>query len=204
MGGGFFDRCRVQVSGERPEDAMVFTFVPLVGDSAASPGVTDGEVAFAEYAFGIRKVGENLTLKLRKDGSVAMSAVSDSENDVQNSSLAASLEYLRPCSQYEIAVHDKLVGLAVSKDLPLRVVGFNSMDTWGSDHVPGPAELTGRVKVGDVIITVNGQDIDGIPRADALRMIACKRPVYLGFKACTEEMEMAHRSSVVSKRSSLM
>jgi len=95
--------------------------------------------------------------------------------------MAASLEYLRPCTSYEIIVEDKLVGLAVSKDLPLRVVGFNSMSMTG-EHVPGPAELTGRVKIGDIIATVNGQDINGIPRPDALRMIACKRPVALGFR----------------------
>jgi len=178
--GGMWDRYRVQVSGEKPEDAMVFTFVPLA-ESASTPSATGDAGVAAEYAFGLRQLGENKMMKLRKDGYVGMSAVSEADTDINDETMAASLEYLRPCASYEIVVHDKLVGLAVSKDLPLRVVGFNSMSMAG-DHVPGPAELTGRVKMGDIIATVNGQDIDGIPRQDALRMIACKRPVALGFR----------------------
>eukprot|EP00416_Gambierdiscus_australes_P043823 CAMPEP_0171118486 /NCGR_PEP_ID=MMETSP0766_2-20121228/94854_1 /TAXON_ID=439317 /ORGANISM="Gambierdiscus australes, Strain CAWD 149" /LENGTH=79 /DNA_ID=CAMNT_0011581071 /DNA_START=27 /DNA_END=262 /DNA_ORIENTATION=+ len=79
--------------------------------------------------------------------------------------MAAAVEYLRPCTSYDLTVEEGPIGIAVTKDLPLRVAGFTSAtQKEGTAAEPGPAELCGRVRVGDVISAVNGQDIADLPR----------------------------------------
>ena len=177
--GGMFDRYRMLVAGERPEEATVFTFHPVT--SAEEPPGSNVQSA-GEYALALRVLGENKAMRLRKDGYLELKGIPDTDGDVMAETMAASIEYLKPMTSYELEVEEKQVGLAVSKDLPLHIVGFNSVASDGGSHDPGPAEKTGRVHIGDIIHDVNGQNIEGIPRADALAMIGCKRPVKLGFK----------------------
>eukprot|EP00404_Azadinium_spinosum_P047297 CAMPEP_0180811494 /NCGR_PEP_ID=MMETSP1038_2-20121128/65464_1 /TAXON_ID=632150 /ORGANISM="Azadinium spinosum, Strain 3D9" /LENGTH=117 /DNA_ID=CAMNT_0022852887 /DNA_START=22 /DNA_END=372 /DNA_ORIENTATION=- len=95
--------------------------------------------------------------------------------------MASSIEFLLPCSSYTITTEEKQIGIVVSKDMPLRVAGFKTVAQPDGQMAAGPAERSGRVRVGDIITSVNGQDISGIPRSDTVSMIACKRPVELGF-----------------------
>eukprot|EP00929_Paragymnodinium_shiwhaense_P086823 TRINITY_DN47241_c0_g1_i1.p1 TRINITY_DN47241_c0_g1~~TRINITY_DN47241_c0_g1_i1.p1 ORF type:complete len:1373 (+),score=329.81 TRINITY_DN47241_c0_g1_i1:229-4347(+) len=175
LGGLLAGRC-LQVTGERPDDAAVFTYYPI----SASEAEKDSGSA-AAYAFALRLLGESKMLCLRKDSYVSMKAVSetDPDADIVYDSMAISLECLLPCTSYEITVSDRQVGITVGKDLPLRVVGFKPKE--GDPPEPGEAESTGRVHVNDVITTVNGQDIEGIARAEAIAMINERRPVTLGF-----------------------
>merc|ERR1740121_390599 len=113
------------------------------------------------------------------------------DGGIINETMAFSVETLQPCNTYELTFETKQIGLTVGKDLPLRVVGFTAIpqpNNKGTYETPtvGPAECTGRVHIGDQIIAVNGQDIAGIPRKDAVEMIACKRPVSLEFRVTAE------------------
>merc|ERR1719203_726973 len=107
------ERNRLLVTGDKPEEAYAFTFYPMADSSgvlAASVATSFGEEASAsEYVFGIKQLGGDKMLKLRKDGYLTMSSVSDPEHDLSREVMAASLEYLRPCSSYEIVIDDKLV-----------------------------------------------------------------------------------------------
>lgn len=179
--GGMFDRC-LQVAGDRPEDACIFTIVPMPS-ATTDVAAAGGEKSDVDYRFALRLLSDSKYLSIRKDGYVHTTSVADDERDIDSSTMAASMEYLVPRNSYEITVHDDSVGLTVGRSLPLCVVDFTSVRNAakGGHAEPGPAERTGRVHIGDVITTVNGQDISGFPRADVLRMISCKRPVTLGF-----------------------
>jgi hypothetical protein len=177
--GGMFDRC-LQVTAEKAHDAAIFTIVPMPNQAAAAVAA-GGQMSDADYCFALRLQGENKYLSLRKDGYVQTSSLTDDTSaNIVNDTMAASLEYLVPCNSYEITVQEVQIGLTVGKDLPLRVVGFSQVNKDGRQQ-PGPAERTGRVRLYDIITHVNGQDIAGIPRKDVLSMIACKRPITLGF-----------------------
>jgi len=175
--GGLLDRYCLQVTGEKPEDAAVFTIMPIPG-AEATGGVSDSA---AMHAFALRLVGENKCVSLRKDGYVHTASVSDEDTEIENETMSASIEYLVPLCSYEITVLDETIGLTVGKELPIRVVGFGEPSKVGGIPKPGPAESTGRVRIGDEIRYVNGQDTSGVPRRDVLNMIACKRPVTIGF-----------------------
>jgi len=178
--GGMFDRC-LQVTAEKAQDAAVFTITAM--PSAASANT--GEMSDAAYGFALRLQGENKYVSLRKDGYLGTSGVAeDSMANIENETMAASMEYLVPSNTYEITVDEVQIGLTVGKDLPLRVVGFSAVNKDGHPQ-PGPAERTGRVRLHDIITHVNGQDIAGFPRKDVLGMIACKRPIVLGFSTGT-------------------
>jgi len=185
--GGLLDWYRMQVSGDKPEDAAVFTFVPMPDSGAASPACPGEAGAVVEYCFALRLLSERKMLSLRPDGSVSMVSISDSDSDIVTETMAAGIEYLRPCTSYEITVQEKQIGIAVTKDLPLRVAGFTSTGPAGPAAEPGPAELTGRVRVGDIVSAVNGQDVEDLPRADVLALIAQRRPVTLGFPVPGQE-----------------
>jgi hypothetical protein len=182
--GGMFDRC-LQISAEKPEDAAVFTIVPMP-TSTTSAATAEGEMTDADYYFALRLLGDNKYVSLRKDGYVHTTTVADDDRDIDLETMGASLEYLVPLTSYEICVEEEQIGLTVGKDLPLRVVGFSAVAKRDGVLEPGPAEGTGRVRIGDVIRYVNGQDISGIPRKDVLNMISCKRPATLGFATSAE------------------
>lgn len=179
--GGLMDWYRMQVTAEKPEDAAVFTFVPMP-DSNSNFAISDEPTSVAENCFALRLLSEKKMLHLRPDGCVGVVAVSDADGDIHVETMAAAIEYLRPCMSYDIIVHEKQIGIAVTKDLPLRVAGFTSNTQPGAAPEPGPAELSGRVRVGDIITAVNGQDIEDVPRTEVLKLIAQARPVTLGFK----------------------
>lgn len=182
--GGMLDWYCMQVTGERPDDATVFTLVPALDDEVPGKGASSTNLA-AQYSFGLRLLGENKMLTLRKDGFVALESVSESEAESFTDQRAACIEYLLPCVSYQITVEEQTIGVTVGKDLPLKVVGFKSMSPDAEGVMePGPAERTGRVHIGDQITNVNGEDVTGMSRSDALSLIAEGRPVTLGFTAC--------------------
>merc|ERR1712099_118526 len=100
--------------------------------------------------------------------------------------MACSIEYLLPCSSYMITTDESQVGIIVGKELPLRVMGFKTVSQ-DAHYLPGPAERTGRVRVGDLITSVDGQDISGLSRSEALKLITNQRPVTLGFTVASDD-----------------
>merc|ERR1712032_647584 len=105
------------------------------------------------------------------------------DSNVVPETMAATVEYLKPMSAYEITVHDKQIGICLAKDHhDLRVSGFSLVTPAdGMAPTPGYVDLTGRVRVGDTIASVDGQDIRSLPKQEALAMISRSRPVTLGF-----------------------
>eukprot|EP00927_Polykrikos_kofoidii_P057537 TRINITY_DN5167_c0_g1_i1.p1 TRINITY_DN5167_c0_g1~~TRINITY_DN5167_c0_g1_i1.p1 ORF type:complete len:1365 (-),score=320.45 TRINITY_DN5167_c0_g1_i1:45-4139(-) len=181
--GGLLAGYCLQATGDRPEDAAVFTFVPLCDGQ----GAQDSHAA--EFSFAVRLLEESRMLQLRKDNYVDLKAVSetDFDKDVDFETMAVSFECLLPCTSYELFINECQIGITVGKDLPLRIIAFKQVSQEeGQAPGPGPAELTGRVHLGDVIAHVDGQDISGVSRYDALSLIACKRPVTLGFEVYTD------------------
>merc|ERR1719245_2834096 len=123
-------------------------------------------------------------VSLRKDGYLTTQAVSENNLDdsIVYDTMAVSVECLLPCSSYEIVVAEQQIGITVSAELPLRVVGFKHVpQSRDGPPRPGSAECTGRLHIGDVITSVNGQEIGGLPRSEALAAISRERPVVLGF-----------------------
>mmetsp|Transcript_24339 Transcript_24339/g.56527 ORF Transcript_24339/g.56527 Transcript_24339/m.56527 type:complete len:1405 (+) Transcript_24339:157-4371(+) len=173
--GGLFDFYRMQVTADKPEEATVFTMVPVAN--------TDDSIGAAAHAFAIKAMNENKMVALRKDGYVGMETVNDADSEIVNDRMAAAMEVLKPLSSYQITCHEAQVGIAVGKQLPVRVVGFNSVKGDGphGQADAGPAERTGRVKIGDLITSVNGQDVSGMARSDIIGLIGTRRPVTLGF-----------------------
>lgn len=177
--GGMLDWYSMQVTGERPEDATVFTLVPALDSEVPGPGGSNMNLV-SQHSFGLLHLGEHRMLTLRKDGYVALESFSEADSFTEER--AASMEYLLPCISYQITVEEETIGVTVGKDLPLRVVGFKTVAQEDDALLgPGPAERTGRVHLGDQITSVNGEDVTGASRTDALRMIAASRPVTLGF-----------------------
>jgi len=169
--GGFLDWYALQVSGRSADDATVFTHKPL------SCGGPNSE----SYSFALKLHGKDKYLSLQPDGSVSVDKVSD-ESVASNHSLIAGFECLLPATSYDIVIYEQQIGLTVSKDLPLRVVGFkNVVLAPGRPPEAGPAEASGRVRVGDVITTVNGQDVTHWERQAVLSLINEIRPVTLRF-----------------------
>mmetsp|Transcript_7430 Transcript_7430/g.21124 ORF Transcript_7430/g.21124 Transcript_7430/m.21124 type:complete len:235 (-) Transcript_7430:16-720(-) len=181
--GGMLDWYCMQATGERPEDAAVFTLVPLM-PSKASPQISTPEMARASaHMFALRLSGQDKLLSIQKNGYVKMTAVADLDSGIDNETMAMSFECLQPVDSYEIVFHSKQIGIKVGQEVPLHVSGFTAMQSASGLPEVGPAENSGRVHIGDVIKSVNGQDIDGISRSDALTMIAStRRPVTLVFK----------------------
>merc|ERR550514_585970 len=98
-------------------------FVPMLnkGGGEIEPG------SATDYSFVIRLLGENKVLSLRKDGYVSMKYVADVDKDIVTETMAASIEFLLPCSSYTITTEEKQIGIVVSKDMPLRVSGFETV-----------------------------------------------------------------------------
>ncbi|CAJ1395531.1 unnamed protein product [Effrenium voratum] len=169
--GGLLDWYCLQVSGKSADDAAVFTYKPLYC----------GESSQAEsYSFALKLHGKDKYLCLQSDGAVAMEKVGDVDSASNKPNLIAGLECLLPATSYDIVIYDQQIGLTVSKDLPLRVVGFKNVQNSGPPEA-GPAEASGRVRLGDVITNVNGQDVTRSQREDVLHLINADRPVTLRF-----------------------
>eukprot|EP00933_Yihiella_yeosuensis_P081611 TRINITY_DN95266_c0_g1_i1.p1 TRINITY_DN95266_c0_g1~~TRINITY_DN95266_c0_g1_i1.p1 ORF type:complete len:653 (-),score=126.86 TRINITY_DN95266_c0_g1_i1:262-2220(-) len=177
--GGLLDWYRLLVTGQDPSDAAIFSA------QGPFPGISgDG----ATFFFGLKLAGQNKIMCLRDDGSIAMDAISPADQGKKKSTIAAAVECLLPATSYDILVQEQHIGLTVSKDLPLRVVGFKDVVNEATKMPePGPAERTGRVQIGDVITTVNGQDISALPRRDAIDLINARRPLQLGFKTASAD-----------------
>ncbi|CAE7235078.1 MYO5B [Symbiodinium natans] len=168
--GGLLDWYALQVSGRSADDAAVFTYKPL----------HSGDSNNESYSFALKLHGKDKYLSLQPDGSVSVDKVSD-DSVGNNHSLIAGFECLLPATSYDIVIYEQQIGLTVSKDLPLRVVGFKNVVHSGRPPEAGPAEASGRVRVGDVITSVNGQDVTKWERQAVLSLINEKRPVTLRF-----------------------
>eukprot|EP00927_Polykrikos_kofoidii_P069127 TRINITY_DN6450_c0_g4_i1.p1 TRINITY_DN6450_c0_g4~~TRINITY_DN6450_c0_g4_i1.p1 ORF type:complete len:1447 (+),score=225.31 TRINITY_DN6450_c0_g4_i1:242-4582(+) len=208
VGAGILDRHCLRVSSMRLEDAAVFTFVPLsVGGASYTGGGASTEARGGKGASShwgaIRLLGDSRVLSLRSDGHVSMAASSNVESEIRHERMASAIEYLRPCTSYELVFEEEQIGLVLDSTLPLRVASFKGVPSVAGVAGPGAAERSGRVHVGDIITRVNGQDISGIPRTDAVTMITCKRPVILGFvvgTASNEAASPAGRAPAVSEK----
>eukprot|EP00929_Paragymnodinium_shiwhaense_P025618 TRINITY_DN15447_c0_g1_i1.p1 TRINITY_DN15447_c0_g1~~TRINITY_DN15447_c0_g1_i1.p1 ORF type:complete len:1423 (-),score=349.76 TRINITY_DN15447_c0_g1_i1:57-4325(-) len=199
--GGMLDRSTVRCTGMRPEDAAAFTFVELF--DGAAPEVSaqvDGAGSAVDYLVALKMHKEHKVLRLRSEGQVCVAAVS-TPNDLKSDRTAASFEYLLPRASYEIPVKQEQIGISLSRDLPLRVLAFRpvALEPNGASG-PGPAERSGRVRLGDHVTTVNGQDIGGIPCSDVLSMIACRRPVTIGFSVAQDSTFGVGSTSPPQKR----
>eukprot|EP00931_Biecheleriopsis_adriatica_P027585 TRINITY_DN16578_c0_g1_i1.p1 TRINITY_DN16578_c0_g1~~TRINITY_DN16578_c0_g1_i1.p1 ORF type:complete len:1345 (-),score=252.95 TRINITY_DN16578_c0_g1_i1:21-4055(-) len=174
--GGLLDWYCLLVSGQSRDDAAAFSCKPVQAiDSAGGNEATS-------YFFTLQLVGEEKCLSLRSDGSISMEKVPDVSKAPNKHMIVAAMECLLPARSYELVVYEQHIGLTVSKDLPLSVVGFkNVVQRPGTPPEPGPAESSGRVRVGDVIVSVNGQDISALPRQESLNLINSQRPLTLGF-----------------------
>ncbi|CAK8988748.1 unnamed protein product [Durusdinium trenchii] len=166
--GGLLDWYCLQVSGKSADDAAVFT-CRSVGSESES------------YSFALKLFGKDKYLCLQNDGSVAMEKVADIESAPNKQNFIAGFECLLPATSYDIVIYEHHVGLTVSKDLPLRVVGFKNVQNPGRPQEAGPAESSGRVRMGDVITHVNGVDVTRVQREDVLTLISIERPVTLRF-----------------------
>merc|ERR1711933_183909 len=96
--------------------------------------------------------------------------------------------YLLPRDSYNIKVEEAQLGVTVSRDLPLRVLGLRFAPKDGGREGPRIAERTGRVHLGDLITSVNNQDIRGIPANDIAVMISCRRPAEVGFSVAQDSV----------------
>eukprot|EP00438_Fugacium_kawagutii_P033089 Skav229602 [mRNA] locus=scaffold510:215559:217139:+ [translate_table: standard] len=163
--GGLLDWYCLQVSGKSVDDAAVFTCKPVYTGAES-------------YSFALKLHGKDKYLCLQNDGSVAVEKVTDVETSPNKQNIIAGFECLLPATSYDIVIYEQQIGLAVSKDLPLRVVGFNHGP---GRQATGPAEASGRVRVGDVITNVNGQDVTKSQREEVLHLINAERPVTLRF-----------------------
>lgn len=168
-GSGAFHSHNLRVTGGRPEEAAVFTCIPLLEGGSDDMGMA------AEYLCSMRLLNEKRFLRLRTDGHVAMVSVSDPDVHIRHDKMAVAMEKLLPRASYEIIFDEDQIGITLSKDLPLRVCGLTATAE------PSCAERTGRVHVGDLLTSVNGQDIAHIPLGDVLPMIHCGKAVTLGF-----------------------
>jgi len=164
----------------KPDEAAVFTFKPLTETSMqGGVGLADEVGTVAEHLCAIRLINDNKVLRLSTDGHVTMQAVQESDVNIRNTRITASIEQLLVRGKYEIEVEQQQIGIILSKDTPLRVVGLSHCPV-NRANAP-PALGSGRVHVGDILSSVSGQDVSGIPCADVLMMISCKRPVTIGF-----------------------
>jgi len=180
---GMMDRWCLQAKGSKPEDAAVFQVIPLPDD-----GFREACKHAAEYLCSLRLLGEKRLLgerrflRLKQDGHVVMSSVSDADNDIRHDRMAIALEHLLPRASYELTVQEDCLGIVMSRDLPMKVLGIKSKSRGSSGLAePNFAEGTGRVHVGDSLTSVNGQGISSIASTDIIQTLTCTRPVVLGF-----------------------
>jgi len=173
---GFF----LRATAAKQEEASIFTVAPLAPTSMSNGvGLGDEVGTAAEHLFALRLQSDSKVMKLSTDGHVTMSDVKEADINIRNTRITASLEMLLARDEYEIEVQQPQIGIVLSKATPLRVVDLAS---WPVNRPNGPPALTsGRVHAGDILSSVSGQDVRGIPCNDVLDMIACKRPVTLGF-----------------------
>eukprot|EP00403_Amphidinium_massartii_P028590 CAMPEP_0178393170 /NCGR_PEP_ID=MMETSP0689_2-20121128/12050_1 /TAXON_ID=160604 /ORGANISM="Amphidinium massartii, Strain CS-259" /LENGTH=1441 /DNA_ID=CAMNT_0020013755 /DNA_START=60 /DNA_END=4385 /DNA_ORIENTATION=- len=171
----------------KPDEALTFTFIPLE-NTDLSPGMSSTKKGLRRlgtaqgYAVALKVAGEKAFFSFSKDGSVSTTQVENVDNDLRFEKMAMTLEQLLPRATYEIEVEEKEIGILTSKDLPLRVLGFNAVAVQGqSGKGPGFAERTGRVHIGDVISTLNGEDVSGLSVQELLQRLTGARPITVGF-----------------------
>jgi len=192
--GGLMDSHCMQVKGSAAS-GCVFTFVPVFNGSM--PAITEDASSRStssaeEFAGAIKLCKDGKVLRLRNDGYVTMVSASELEGDASRiAKMAFSAEYLLPRDSYNIQVEEDHVGIAVSKDLPLRVTSLRDImkpDQSGNlRSQPGLAERTGRIHVDDIITGVNGQNVSGFPAQDVMAMLTCKRPITITFTLPRDE-----------------
>ncbi|KAJ8600328.1 hypothetical protein CTAYLR_000646 [Chrysophaeum taylorii] len=100
-----------------------------------------------------------------------------------------SVELLVPLQSYEITFVSSQLGLIVSKTMPLRVVRFKDSAT----HAPA-AELSGRIGIGDVLITADGRDLITCSRREAVDIITSTRPITIGFRVAHQAQDLLHQT----------
>jgi len=182
--GGLLDWYALQVSGRSADDAAVFTHRPL------SCGGHNTE----SYSFALKLHGKDKYLSLQPDGSVSVDKVSD-DSVGNNHSLIAGFECLLPATSYDIVIYEQQIGLTVSKDLPLRVVGFkNVVHVSGRPPEAGPAEASGRVRVG--LILGGDQDLSEFWRCDHLCQRTGRDKMGASGRAQPDQREAASDPSV--------
>merc|ERR1719203_2287360 len=127
-------------------------------------------------------------MKLRTDRYVSLVSASDPERNVSRTSqMAFSVEYLLPRDSYEISVEEDHIGIAVSRDLPLRVERLRNLQDPDGRIQAGIAERSGRVHVGDLVTGVNGQNVGDVPAQDVITLLTLKRPVTITFSLPRDE-----------------
>jgi hypothetical protein len=77
---------------------------------------------------------------------------------------------------YYVTLREPQLGLIVSHGMPLRVLGFKPTCSG-----PGILERSGRVHKGDILSVADGRDLRLMSREDAVKTIASKRPIVIGF-----------------------
>lgn len=173
----------IKVTATKPEDAARFTFLENIIPEDAMEVCPGASTNPAEHIGMLKLHNENKILKVKSDlKTIAVSALSDMSDPHRRDRLAVSFEYLLPRTEYEITVEERPIGINISKELPIRVMGFKATQTQFGKDIVGPAERTGRVNIGDILQTVNGQDIAGIPCEEVEQMIGCKLPLDLQFQ----------------------
>lgn len=165
------DKNAVTLRGNSPEEASVFTFVPASYTNEPAP--------FDDYWGAIKLAQDNRVMRLGRDASITMSAITDVD-DVARAGAVANIEYLLPRDSYTIKVDDAQLGITMSRDL--RVVSLRPTSKDSSRGSTGCAERSGRVHVGDLVTSVNEQDIRGIDFSDVMLMFTCRPLAAVGFQ----------------------
>lgn len=136
-----------------------------------------------DFLFKLMVVGTKKWVNMRADGYVdVVSSIGDQTGRPHASSFA--MEKLRQEIFYEVELHEQQLGLLVSKDLPLRVVGFTPVKPMAGrgGNQAGEAERSGRVHVNDTIAFADNADLANLSRKEIIHIIMARRPITLGFK----------------------
>lgn len=159
---------------------------PMLTPTSSDAGISDlTSMDENNFLFSILATTKRSWVHLRTDGFVDVTGggTSDMSTSVSAKSLAVfSLEYLKPREFYEMTLHEEQLGLLVSKDLPLRILGFTAVIGSHGAARTGEAERSGRVHVNDVIMSADGHDLTVKSRKESIQIIMRKRPVMLGFR----------------------
>lgn len=182
-----------------PLDESEFA-TPVNADPGAGGGSTTvgkrrpEDKCTGDLVFKLQVVGSKKWVNMRADGYVdVVSTLNDQPGRPNGATFA--LEKLRQETFYEVELHEQQLGLLVSKDLPLRVVGFTPVKPIagrGGNHA-GEAERSGRVHVNDTIAFADNADLANLSRKEIIHIIMARRPITLGFKVADHTLLMSSR-----------